>query len=235
MTLDSQPKRLSPIHDRHQDLNARFTLQAGWQIPEIYTTPTEETAALRDHVGLADISALGKLTIKGSKADGIIATYFGESPTKPGDVIAVKSSQLLVAKLTIGEYLILTSPGVEQETAISLEAEIATQNTYVSVIDQTSGLVGLLISGPKSSGVMRKLCALDFDPIDFPNLHVAQSSFAKVRAAIIRHDQKDVPTFELYTDRSYANYLWNTILDAGMEFGIKPIGWEATKILRSQI
>lgn len=229
MTLDSQPKRLSPVHDRLQDLDAKFTLQASWQIPEVYTTPAEETAALRDDIGLADISARGKLMIKGSVADSLIAAHFGESPTKQGDVIEVKSSQLLVAKLTTDEFLILTPPGVEQEIATSLESDIASQNTFVSVIDQTSGLVGLLIAGPKSTETMRKLCALDFNPIDFSNLHVAQSSFAKVRATIIRHDQGNLPIFELYADRSNGGYLWDTILDAGKELGIRPVGWETIR------
>jgi heterotetrameric sarcosine oxidase gamma subunit len=136
---------------------------------------------------------------------------------------------MVVAKLTSDEFLILVFPGEEMELAVSLEAEIVSQDNFVSLIDQTSGLVGLLISGPKSAGVMSKLCALDFNPTDFPNLHVAQSSFAKVRATIIRRDLGNLPTFELFADRSYAGYLWDTILDAGQEFDIQPAGWEAFK------
>lgn len=225
MILDSQPKRLSPVHARHQGLDAQFALQAGWQILEVYTTPAEERAAMQGSVGLADISAQGKLILKGTKVDGIINANLGKTPTRPGDVIEVQSKHILVAKLTSDEYFILTPPDAEQEIETSLETEIASQNTFVSVIDQTSGLVGLLIAGQKSVDVMKKLCALDFNPTDFSNLHVAQSSFAKVRATIIRHDQDEMVAFELYADRSYGIYLWDTLLDAGMEFDIQPIGW----------
>jgi sarcosine oxidase subunit alpha len=229
MQLDSEPKRLSPLHTRHLSLNANLHLIEGWLVPEVYTSYLDETAAMQNRVGLVDISTQGKLTLKGVKADGIISAILGKSPISQGNAIWAESKHLLVARLTRDEFLILTPPGAEQGIANSLEAEIASQNSFVSVIDQTSGLVGLLISGPESIGLMRKLCALDFNPTDFPDLHVAQSSFAKVRTTTIRHDQNSLPTFELYADCSYGEYLWDTILDAGMEFGIQPVGWEAIR------
>ena len=229
MQLDSEPQRLSPLHTRHQSLNVNLHLVEGWLVPEVYTASVDETTAMQNRVGLGDISIQGKLTLKGVKADGIISATLGKSPVNQGIVIEAESKHLLVAKLTPDEFLILTPPGSEQGIANSLEAEIASQNSFVSVINQTSGLVGLLISGPESTGVMRKLCALDFNPTDFPDLHVAQSSFAKVRTTIIRHDRDDLPAFEFYADRSCGEYLWNTILDAGSEFGIQPVGWEAIR------
>ena len=227
MQLDSELIRLSPLHNRHQSMKASLNLWNGWLVPEVYTSAAEESVALRDCVGLGDISNRGKLTLKGAKADGIITAILGTTPTKHGDVIEVKTSQISVAKLTPDEFLILTPQSEKKDLAVSLESEITSYNAFVSVIDQTSGLVGLLISGPKSTRVTSKLCALDFSPTEFPNLHVAQSSFAKVRATIIRHDRGDSETFELYADRSYADYLWDTILDAGNEFDIQPVGWKA--------
>jgi heterotetrameric sarcosine oxidase gamma subunit len=230
MQLNPEPKRLSPLFNHHKTMNASLNNWEGWLVPEAYALSTDENAVLRNSVGLVDISAKGKLTLKGTKADGLITANFGTIPTNRGDVIEVKSSQSFVAKLTPDEFLILTPPGREKVLATSLETEITSYNAFVSLIDQTSGLVGLLVSGPNSTGVMRKLCALDFNPMDFPNLHVAQSSFAKVRATIIRNDRENSPTFELYADRSYADYLWMAVLDAGMEFEIQPVGWKAVGI-----
>lgn len=227
MQLNSEPNRISPVHERHQTLGARFGLREGWFVPEGYTSHDQETTALRESVGLIDISARGKLTLKGANAGAIIAWLPGKAPTNPGGVIEVEYYNLLVAKLTPDEFLVITPPGTERERAISLEAEITSQGAFVSIIDQTAGLVGFSLSGPKSRAVMSKLCALPFKSNEFPNMHVTQSSFANVRATIIRHDQDDTLTFELYTDRSYGDYLWDTILDAGREFKIQPVGWEA--------
>ena len=74
---------------------------------------------------------------------------------------------------------------------------------------------------------MRKLCALSLDEKDFPNLRIAQTSFAKVRTTILRRDMGNVPRYELFADRSYAEYLWDSVMDAGMQFGIQPVGWQA--------
>jgi heterotetrameric sarcosine oxidase gamma subunit len=169
------------------------------------------------------------LLLKGAKSSSVISACFGETLTKPADVREIKSNQLLAARLTQDEFLIRTLPGAEKELAASLEAEVATQAAFVSVIDLTSGLVGLSISGPKSPAVMTKLCALPFSPGDFPNLCVAQSSFADIRAIIIRHDRIASPAFELFADCSYAEYLWEATLDAGKEYGMRCVGWEATE------
>jgi sarcosine oxidase, subunit alpha len=227
MQLNPQPKRLSPLHNRHQTQEARFDLRGGWLVPQSYVTSAEENAALQESVGLLDISAQGKLMLKGNDAGAIVFACFGEAPTKPGDVIVIKSSHIVVAELTPDEYLMLTPPGTEKEIANTLKAESASQDSFVSIIDQTSGLVGLSISGQRSTSVMKKLCAISFNTKDFPNLCVAQSSFANVRTTIVHHDQGVTPTFALFADRSYGVYLWDTIQDAGREFGMQPVGWEA--------
>jgi len=227
MQLDSKPKRLSPMHNRHQTLDAHFDLREGWLIPVVYTTSAEEVTVLQQTVGLIDISSWGKLMLKGINSSAVIGACFGEAPTKSGDVIEVKSNHILAAGLIPDEFLILTPPGAEKELATSLEAEITSQGVFVSVIDLTSGLVGLSISGPRSTAVMGKLCAIPFSSREFPNLCVVQSSFAQVRATIIRHGHGLSPTFELFADCSYGEYLWDATLDAGREFGIQPVGWDA--------
>jgi len=227
MEADIQPKRLSPLYDQHRTLDVRFNPRGGWLVPEVYTDAEGESKTLQESVGLADISAWGKLTLKGVAAGAVVVASLGESPTEAGVVMEIKPKQILVAQLTADESLILTPPGAEKEIATLLEAEIVSQNSFVSIIDQTSGLAGFSISGPESAGVMRKLCALSFNSKDFPNMHVAQGSFAKVRATILRHDRDSLPAFELFADRSYGEYLWDAILDAGMEFAMRPVGWEA--------
>lgn len=227
MQFDPDLKRLSPLYNQHQTLKARFDLLGGWLIPKVYTSAAEETTVLRENVGLIDISARGKLIIKGAHSHLVIAACFGEVPTKSGEFREIRSNRVLVVGLTSDEFLILTPPGMEKEWGTSLEVAITSQNVFVSVIDQTSGLVELSISGPKSRSVMTKLCALPFNSKDFPDLCVAQSSFAQVRTTILRHDRDESPAFELFADRSYGEYLWDAILDAGQEFGIQPVGWEA--------
>lgn len=227
MQMKTKPERLSPLHNKHQSLDAHFVNVAGWQVAEVFSSSADEMAALRDKIGLVDNSPNGKLSLKGLEVGSVVSALYGEAPKQVGEVIEIKSSSLLVGQLSPDEFLILTPPQSGKEIAASLGEEIASRKVFVSLSDQTSGLVGLAILGPKCGQVMSKLCAIPFEPAAFPNLHAAQSSFAKVRATIFRHDRDQLPVFELYADRSYADYLWDTILDAGGEFGIQPVGWKS--------
>jgi heterotetrameric sarcosine oxidase gamma subunit len=226
MSVDPTPERLSPLHNRHQSLGAHFDLRGGWLVPKAYTSAEDEATVLQESAGLADVSARGKLILKGAHAAAIVSSCLGMAPTKPGDVTETKSDHTLIAKLTPEEFLLLTPPGAERKLSDSLQAEIESQDIFASLVDQTSGLVGLSIFGPKSKGVMKKLCAIDFDTKDLHNFYVVQSSFATVRSTIIGQAQDALPVFELFADGSYGEYLWDTILDAGREFGVHPVGWE---------
>ena len=79
---------------------------------------------LRESVGLLDVSAWGKLTLKGTHADTIVSAHFRKVPTKSGNVIETEPDHILIAKITMDEFLILTAPGSERELLDVWEAEI---------------------------------------------------------------------------------------------------------------
>lgn len=233
--ISRTPSCRSPLHATHQTLQAQFEEYAGWQLPGVYKSVAEEVATVQQYVGVCDISAGGVLRIRGTQAHKVLAAMFDTAPASVGDVIVVRleHGQSKIASLTRDEFLILTGPStyskrqaIEQMLMRQVESE-----QFVSVVDQTSGMAGLLIAGPASRSLMSKLCALSFHSDAFPNLHVAQSSFAKVHATLLRNDFGEVPVFELYVDRSYAVYVWETLMDAGQEFDIVPVGWTAIESL----
>lgn len=250
IAVSDQPARLSPLHAKHRMLGAQFADQAGWQLPEAYTSAENETAAVRERVGVADVSAAGKLIVKGDAAGELLAEAFGVAPASPGDVspAALQDeagqpvSQVYVAQLTADEFLVLAPPGAERSAAQCLKTQIRSSKPVLSpvegseirnvtVVNQTSGLAGLVVAGPDSRELLGKLCALPFDPANFPNHHVAQSSLAKVHTVILRNDLSDLPAFELYFDRPYAEYVWESVMDAGNEFGIMPFGAAVRELL----
>ena len=138
MQSKTKPQRISPIHSYHESMDARFAPRAGWLVPEIYTTPETESTTLNERVGLADISARGKITVIGDLAPSVMAVRWADIPTDPGEVSWVGLNDTLIAKLTSDELLILTAPGNEHENSDSLEKEIANQNSFVTVLDRTS-------------------------------------------------------------------------------------------------
>jgi aminomethyltransferase len=232
-----RPLRLSPLHATHLALGARFVSQSGWEVPHAYASPEEEARAVRERVGVADVSSLGKLLVRGdAKASmRLLGDAFGVGPIELG-CIAQNAAEdgtdsfgglQYLARLTADEFLVVTSPGAEAAVARQIEAGREAEGFFLTVVDQTSGLAGLSVVGPQGREVLSKLWALPLDARDFPDRRVSQSSLAKVHTVIVRNDLDELPAFELYFERPYAEYVWNSIRDAGDEFGLLPVGWAA--------
>ena len=227
------PYSTSPLESRHTHLAVDFIDRAGWRLPDRYSSLEAEITAVQQHVGMADLSAKGKLNLKGASLPKFLNRALRIQSFLPGYLTPVQldHQQLLLAALTSDEALLLTPPGQEEQVIDYLSQTLG--EFLVSFVDRTGGLAGLLLAGSRSRPVMAKLCALSVHPHDFPNFHVAQTSFAKVRATILRRDLGLLPAFELYFDRSYAGYLWETLLDAGKEFSLQPLGCQTVDLLQN--
>jgi heterotetrameric sarcosine oxidase gamma subunit len=226
------PYSTSPLESKHSQLAVGFIERTGWRIPDLYTSLENELAGVRQHAGLADLSAKGKLNLKNPALPEFLIRALKIQSYLPGNLIPVQIDhrQLLLAALTSDEALLLTPPGQERQVIDYLGQTLG--EFLVSFVDRTGGLAGLLLAGPSSRMVIAKLSALSVQPRDFPNFHVAQTSFAKIHATILRRDLGSLPAFELYFDRSYAEYLWEALLDAGHEFSLHPIGWQTLNLLQ---
>lgn len=232
MKENSVPFRVSALDRKAEHLGGQIEQRGGWRVAAVYSNPETEAAAVREGVGVADISPMRKLALKGKAASALLQETFGEAPEKVGDVLAVEfdDTEVLAVKLVSDEFLILASPGMQQITLEYLKER--QDGRFITILDRTAGLAGLVVAGPKSNLVFRKCCALSFHSEDFPSLYAAQSSVAKVRTIILRHDRGEIPAFELFFDRAYAEYIWDALMDAGKEFGIQPFGWQTSQLLK---
>lgn len=227
------PYCTSPLESKHTHSGVAFIDRAGWRLPDRYSSLEAEIAAVQQHAGMADLSAKGKLNLKGASLPKFLDRVLQIQSYLPGNLTSVEFNhqKILLAALTSDEALLLTPPGQEGQVMDFLSQNLG--ETLVSFVDCTGGLAGLLLAGPHSRSTIAKFCALSVHPHDFPNFHVAQTGFAKVRAAILRRDLGSLPAFELYFDRSYAGYLWETLLAAGQEFALRPIGWQTLEHLQN--
>lgn len=227
--------RKSPLDSKHSVLRATFADEAGWRMPQVYTSLEAEAEAVRERIGVADVSAAGKVIVKGEAAADLVAGALGVAPEMPGDVAAMATDAGEdgdIARLARDEFLVVTPAGAEERVAQHLEEQRIARELFVSVINQTSGLAGLIVAGPRCRDLLSKLCALPLDAASFADQHVAQSSVAKVHTIIVRNDLGAVPAFELYFERPYGEYVWESIVNAGQEFGITPFGQQTRALLR---
>jgi len=214
----NQPIKRSPLHSTAQALAAQFADEAGWQTPEIFTGVETETAAARQNVTLADASANGKIMVQGQAAAAVLLAVSLEI----GAGMATGLGHIY--RLRPDLFFISTPPGAEADAVHSIRLAVPAAGDLVTVTDVTHGRAQLQLIGPNSRDLLSRLCGLDFHPAAFPNLAARQSSVAKTTQLIIRRDLGQLPAFALIGARSLAAYLYDTIMQAGRDLGIAPIG-----------
>ena len=224
-----QPIKLSPIAAS----GATMVERAGWRIAEKYSLPEAEAAAARKSVGLADLSAAGKVLIQGREAPAALQAAFGAAPGRVGEVAAVKGG--LLACLAFEDWYLTAPIGGEARALEAVNQAISAAGVFAHATDLTHANAALLLAGPNSRDVLPKICGLDFHPSVFPNRTAAQSSVARVHTIIIRDDLQggSLPAYQLHISRSEAAYLWEALADAASEFGGQPIGASALAALSS--
>jgi sarcosine oxidase, subunit alpha len=135
-------------------------------------------------------------------------------------------SGTLVIGSGVGEWLLVAPPHSFRAVTAHLDTS---DDGLVSVVDVTHGRAMMRLSGTDAPRVLSKLCAIDFADTATPQGSAFRSSVAKVATDIIRDDLPGSGTVErsylLHCDRSVGQYLFDTLLDAGREFGIERAGF----------
>jgi heterotetrameric sarcosine oxidase gamma subunit len=122
-----------------------------------------------------------------------------------------------------GEWLLLAPPGSTPEVVERVEAVQAEEP--VSVVDVTHGRALVRISGTKTVGLLPKICGIDMSDSITPDGAAFRSSVAKVITDIVRDDGEGARSYLLHCERSFGQYLFDALLDAGEEFGIEIEGF----------
>ena len=235
----AKPIALSAMHYRHLALGAVMVERDGWQRPARYVSVERELDQLREAVGLCDISPVGKLSVQGDDLDSALARAFGDA--RPPDVGAVQrrsvssgcaQSTVALARLAHDEAMVFTEPG--HAAAVSEMLEQAA-DICAHVVDVTSGLGGVRITGPSAHLLLAGVTELDASPETLPELSCAQTKIAEVHAVLLRLDLGSVRSYEVYFGREFGEYMWDALLEAGDEHRATPVGIDATEELASSV
>ena len=225
MSTSKTPIKLTSLYSIAQRLGATFTEQREWCIPEVYTTLEAEVAAARERIALADEMPNGKLLVEGDQAESVLMDAFDLGSLK------INEGRDGIYRLRNDLFFISTPPGREVSAQKKLTTASAASEQFVTVTDVTHGRVEIRVIGPDSQALLSKVCGLDFHPSAFPNETAKQSSLAKTTQLIIRRDIGELPTFSIIGTQSLGPYVWDTMMEAGKEFGVVPIGRAALAAL----
>ena len=228
MSSSKTPVKLTPLHSIAQRLGATFTEQRGWHIPEVYTTPEAEISAARKKIVLADGTPNGKLLLEGDRAESVVIEAFNVGS------LEINEGGDGIYRLRYDLFYISTPPGREVNTQKKLTTTLKASEQFGTVTDITHGRVEIRVIGPDSQELLSKVCGLDFHPSVFPNETAKQSSLAKTTQLIIRRDIGELPAFSIIGAQSLGVYVWDTMMEAGREFGVVPIGRAALAALEDE-
>lgn len=141
-----------------------------------------------------------------------------QPPTAPNTVAATDGLALLW--LGPDEWLAVqhaATPGAEAQLAAKLRGALEGQHAAVTEVGES--LCCISVAGRRARDLLAKGCPLDLHPRVFGGGgHCAQSHLAKT--AITLHQTADLPAFDLYVRRSFADYLWRWLEDAAGEHGL---------------
>jgi sarcosine oxidase subunit alpha len=244
------PERRTAMHHRHLELGAQMMPAGIWWRPGYYGKKAdrdkairEEVLAVRNNVGLIDVSTLGGLDVRGPDAAEFLNRMYTFTYTK----LPVGKSRYVLMTDQAGVitddgvacrfseehfYVTATTSGVDAVYRSMLQWN-AQWRLDVDVANVTAAYAGVNIAGPKSRQVLEKVCKdIDLSSEAFPYLGVRMGSVAGIPARLLRVGFVGELGYEIHVPYGYGEALWDALMEAGAAEGIRPFGVEAQRVLR---
>ncbi|GAB2858698.1 glycine cleavage system aminomethyltransferase GcvT [Nocardioides pacificus] len=230
----------SPLHERHVALGAKLAEFGGWEMPLEYATGTlKEHAAVRDAVGIFDVSHLGKAMVSGPGA----AAYVNR--TLSNDLGRIEPGQAqytlccdpatggivddLIVYLHSDEKVLLVPNAAN--TAEVVRRLVAEAPEGVSVTDHHRDYAVLAIQGPEADAL---LAAVGL-PVGHDYMSFTVADYAGSGVVVCRTGYTGERGYELIAGNDVAVDLWDALLSAGESLGVVPCGLGARDTLRTEM
>jgi aminomethyltransferase len=209
----------------------------GWEMPVQYAGLVEEHRAVRTAVGLFDVSHMGEIEIRGPEAarlaDWVTTNAVGRLACGQAHYSALLYEHggfvddILVHKVA-GDHFFLCVNASNQEKDF---AHICAANRFDAEVEFASARYAqIAVQGPQSLATLQPLTPADLAPIRY--YWFVDGTVAGVAARIARTGYTGEDGFEIYVAPEAATRVWNQLLEAGAEFGIRPCGLGARNTLR---
>ncbi|GAA4824212.1 glycine cleavage system aminomethyltransferase GcvT [Nocardioides caeni] len=238
----------SPLHDRHEALGAKFSEFGGWLMPLEYPTGVvKEHAAVRDGVGIFDVSHLGKLVVRGPGAVDFLNSTLTNDLHRIGPGRAQYS--LVVDDETGGivddvftyyrdDEHVLVVPNASNNEEVRRRLTAAAP-AGVEVVDHHRDYVVLAVQGTRSDEV---LAAVGL-PVGHDYLTFVETAWEAgdtdpdpdSRIIVCRTGYTGERGYELIAPSVVAPALWDALMGAGEELGLTPCGLGARDTLRTEM
>jgi aminomethyltransferase len=236
----------TPLNTTHRALKAKMVDFGGWDMPVEYPCPggglIAEHLAVRNAVGLFDVSHMGEIQFRGPGALAAVQHITMNDASRLKDGQAHYSALLtpegtfvddiLVHRLSPNDYLLVVNAGTKDKDYAWIRQQVGAFPS-IHISDYSSYYSQLALQGPKALATLQMLTKVDLAAIK--NYWFTFGTVAGVpNVMIARTGYSGEDGFEVYlpADEATTVKVWNELLAAGEEFGIRPCGLGARNTLR---
>ncbi len=229
--------KLTCLHDKHLELGAQMSPFAGYDMPIQYKGIVEEHNAVRQEVGVFDVSHMGEVRVKGADAEKFVNHIFVNDVTGAPDgqifygMMCYENGgtvdDLLVYKVNDNEFfLVINASNIDKDVAWIIQNA---EGFDVEIADESLYYGEVAVQGPKAEEVLMKLLGLPLNEIKFYNFktfHIDDEDVIISRTGYTGEDG-----FEVYGSHDFTRRLWDKLIQAD----VQPCGLGCRDTLRFEV
>jgi 4-methylaminobutanoate oxidase (formaldehyde-forming) len=255
----ARPVICSPIHDRLAANGAAFSQNAGWERadwfapqgvepvhqytwgkPNWFEYQGEEHMAVRDGVGLYDLTSMGKFLVQGRDAEQVLQKLCSNDIAGPaGKVVYTPvlnqrggfETDVTVTRFSEDSFFIVTAAATVVHDYDHFKRLIP-EDARAAITDVTHAYAMLAIMGPKSRDLLQALTPADLSNDAFPYGTAKEIDVAYARPWAMRMSYVGELGWELYIPTNFALAVFDAILEEGKKVGLRLVGMQAVNSLR---
>ena len=220
----------TPLFDVHVALGAKMVPFAGFEMPVSYSGIKDEHLAVRNAVGLFDVSHMGEFLLKGEDAEALLQwicsndiakmknmqCQYNCMPNETGGIV----DDLIVYKWDNEEYnLVVNASNIEKDFAW-IESQIKAKNFNVELKDMSDDLSLIAVQGPNATQLLEKITDINLNDIKY--YWFDAGTVAGVEDVIVSNTgYTGSGGFEIYVWNKDVEKLWHALMKAGKDLGVK--------------
>ena len=247
--MSEAAQKKTPLYDEHMRLGAKMVPFAGWLMPVQYTSIVEEHQAVRNNVGVFDISHMGQFIVDGAGG----RDWLNSMLTNNVDKLDVGMGQytfllndrggiiddLIVYRIDEQKYLLVVNAARADEDFAWLQnhlkedARRRLRSRSLHLTSRSADFGAVAIQGPHTMALFHALFGKD---IELPaRNHIVDVPFDTTSVSVARTGYTGEDGIEVFFPANDAVKFWSAVLERGKPLGIKPCGLGARDTLRLEM
>jgi aminomethyltransferase len=232
----NQTLKQTPLHAEHLKLGAKMIDFGGWDMPVFYSSILEEHQAVRQRVGIFDISHMGQIRVSGPSAEDWLNTVLTNNlrrlqPCEGQYTLLLNEEGGVIDDLLVycrggNDYFLVVNAAKIEEDFEWMQSRLT---GGVAVSNLSDHFAALAVQGPGSGALLQP-----FGDLPIRN-QIQEFRIQGIPVLLARTGYTGEDGFELFYPAAAAAVIWTHLLEVGTSLGVKPCGLGARDTLRMEV